>query len=262
MIATNQKTRFLGLVPYAFVAAPLIYLGVFMFWPLMRQILTSFTDTRLTRPTEGAYIGLQNYVTLLNDPQFYTTLRVTIVYTLATVLLGVTLGVISALAIDRPFRGRSLVRAILLFGWAVPNVAAVLIWLWMFNGPSGVLNDVALAMGLDRIEWLTSVQMAFPSLLVVTVWQVTPFVMLVILAALQSVPGEVREAARIDGAEPFLRAAAEYPDGLRGRAGGALSDARCARRADGCFGNDRTGCRIGRARHEMRGGARWRRLGG
>ena len=200
-MAINRRTRLHALVPYAFVAAPLVYLGVFMFWPLLRQILMSFTDTRLTRPNDGAFVGLGNYITLLHDPQFYTTLRVTIVYTLATVVLGVTLGVISALTIDRPFRGRSLVRAILLFGWAVPNVAATLIWLWMFNGPSGVLNDLALAMGLGRIPWLTSVQMALPSLLVVTVWQVAPFVMLVVLAALQSVPGEVKEAARVDGAD-------------------------------------------------------------
>jgi multiple sugar transport system permease protein len=161
----------------------------------------SCPDTRPPRPTDGTFIGLGNYIHLLHDPQFYTTMRVTIVYTLATVVIGVLLGVISALAMDRPFRGRSILRAILLFGWAVPNVAATLIWLWMFNGPSGVLNTVALALGFDRIPWLTSVQMAFPSLLMVTVWQVAPFVMLVVLAALQSVPEEVREAARVDGAD-------------------------------------------------------------
>jgi multiple sugar transport system permease protein len=126
---------------------------------------------------------------------------VTLIYTLGSVLLGVTIGVISAVAIDRPFRGRPIARAILLFGWAVPNVAASLIWLWMFNERSGVFNDIAIAIGLGRMRWLTSPDLALASIFAVTVWNVAPFVMLVVLAALQSVPEEVREAARVDGAD-------------------------------------------------------------
>lgn len=193
--------RLAALVPYAFVAAPIAYLGVFMFWPLARQIWMSLTDTRLMNPTKGDFIGLENYRDLLTDPQFYTSLNVTILYTLWTVVLGVGLGTVAALAIDKPFKGRAIVRAILLFGWAVPNVAATLIWLWVFNGPSGAANALTEWLGLGRFQWLTSLDLALPSILLVTVWQVAPFVMLVMLAALQSVPEEVREAARIDGAD-------------------------------------------------------------
>ena len=92
-------------------------------------------------------------------------------------------------------------RGILLFGWAVPNVAAALVWLWIFNERSGVLNTIVTGLGLERISWLTSTEMALPSILLVTVWQVAPFVMLVMLAALQSVPEEVEEAALVDGAD-------------------------------------------------------------
>ena len=133
--------------------------------------------------------------------RFFDSLGITVRYTVASVVLSVALGLVAALAIDRPFPGRAVVRCILLFGWAVPNVAAALIWLWIFNGQSGVLNDVTAALGLGRQLWLTSTALALPSLLAVTVWQVAPFVMLVMLAALQSVPGEIREAARIDGAD-------------------------------------------------------------
>lgn len=188
-------------LPYAFLLPPMLYLVIFMFWPLARQMYMSLTNTRIISPNRGRFIGLGNYERLLDDPNFYQSLKVTLIYTALTVILGVTLGVISALAIDRPFKGRSVVRAVLLFGWAVPGVAASLIWLWMYNERSGVFNRITETLGLGRFAWLTSTDYALGSVLAVTVWQVAPFVMLVILAALQSVPGEVREAAKIDGAD-------------------------------------------------------------
>ncbi|MGP4726603.1 carbohydrate ABC transporter permease [Agrobacterium deltaense] len=189
------------ILPYAFILPPMIYLVVFMFWPLGRQMYMSFTNTRIINPNRGRFIGLGNYERLIDDPAFYLSLSVTLTYTVMTVIIGVTLGLVAALAIDRPFRGRAVVRAILLFGWAVPGVAASLIWLWMFNERSGVLNRMTEWLGLGRFAWLTSTDYALGSVLAVTVWQVAPFVMLVVLAALQSVPQEVREAARIDGAD-------------------------------------------------------------
>ncbi|WP_105382998.1 carbohydrate ABC transporter permease [Neorhizobium alkalisoli] len=194
----NGTTR---LVPYAFILPPMIYLMVFMFWPLARQMYMSLTNTRIINPNRGRFIGLGNYERLFEDPAFYLSLRATLVYAVLAVIFGVTLGVISALAIDRPFKGRTIVRAILLFGWAVPNVAASLIWLWMYNDRSGVFNRITEYLGIGRFGWLTSTDLALGAILAVTVWQVAPFVMLVVLAALQSVPHEVREAARIDGAD-------------------------------------------------------------
>ncbi|WP_293855872.1 carbohydrate ABC transporter permease [uncultured Alsobacter sp.] len=202
---TTMRTSALGAraAGYLFIVPPVIYLGVFMFWPLARQMWMSLTNTTLARPNDGVFVGLANYARLLETPAFYASLRITVVYASLAVLLGVTLGVVSALAINRPFRGRAVVRGILLFGWAVPNVAAALIWLWMFNERSGVFNKMLLGMGFSRLRWLTSIDWSLPSILIVTVWQVAPFVMLVTLAALQSVPEEVREAARVDGADPL-----------------------------------------------------------
>lgn len=201
MTASKKRSGLARFLPYAFILPPMIYLAVFMFWPLARQMYMSLTNTRIVNPNRGRFIGLGNYERLLDDPNFYLSLKVTLIYTALTVILGVTLGVISALAIDRPFRGRTVVRAILLFGWAVPGVAASLIWLWMYNERSGIFNRVTEALGFGRFAWLTSTDYALGSVLAVTVWQVAPFVMLVVLAALQSVPGEVREAAKIDGAD-------------------------------------------------------------
>ncbi len=203
MSANGLKNRsgLVKLLPYAFILPPMIYLVVFMFWPLSRQMYMSLTNTRIVNPNRGRFIGLGNYERLIEDPAFYVSLKATLVYTVLTVLIGVALGVVAALAIDRPFKGRAVVRAILLFGWAVPGVAASLIWLWMYNERSGVFNRMTELLGIGRFSWLTSTDYALGSVLAVTVWQVAPFVMLVVLAALQSVPQEVREAARIDGAD-------------------------------------------------------------
>lgn len=201
MTASRKSSGLARFLPYAFILPPMLYLAVFMFWPLARQMYMSLTNTRIINPNRGRFIGLGNYERLLHDPNFYLSLKVTLIYTALTVVFGVTLGVISALAIDRPFKGRSMVRAILLFGWAVPGVAASLIWLWMYNERSGIFNQITEGLGLGRFAWLTSTDYALGSVLAVTVWQVAPFVMLVVLAALQSVPGEVREAAKIDGAD-------------------------------------------------------------
>jgi multiple sugar transport system permease protein len=191
------------LLPYAFIGPPALYLLVFMFWPLGRQIYLSLTKTRLANPNRSTFIGTGNYERLFDNPDFYTTLQITLIYSAMAVLIGVAVGLVAALALNRPFPGRTLVRGILLFGWAVPNVAAALVWLWIFNERSGVLNTIVVGLGLERISWLTSTEMALPSILLVTVWQVAPFVMLVMLAALQSVPEEVKEAAQVDGADRF-----------------------------------------------------------
>ncbi|MBP2563209.1 multiple sugar transport system permease protein [Neorhizobium galegae] len=201
MTASKIRSGMTRLVPYAFILPPMIYLMVFMFWPLGRQMYMSLTNTRIINPNRGRFIGLGNYQRLFDDPAFYLSLKATLAYAVLAVIFGVALGTISALAIDRPFKGRAIVRAILLFGWAVPNVAASLIWLWMYNDRSGVFNRLTEALGIGRFGWLTSIDLALPSILATTVWQVAPFVMLVVLAALQSVPHEVREAARIDGAD-------------------------------------------------------------
>ncbi|MEZ0490819.1 carbohydrate ABC transporter permease [Kineococcus sp. TBRC 1896] len=197
----RRRHRGGGAVPYLFIFPPLAFLTVFMFGPLVQQVWISFTNTRLLNPTGGRFVGLENYVRLFTGDALIHSLWVTVSYTAGTVVFGVGIGLVAALAITRPFRGRAVVRGVLLFGWAVPNVAASLIWLWMFNENSGILNRVLSWFGVDAVPWLTSTTWAPVSILLVTVWQVAPFVMLVLLAALQSVPEEVREAARVDGAD-------------------------------------------------------------
>jgi multiple sugar transport system permease protein len=201
--ATESRSRRRGMdwAPYAFAAAAALYLLLFTGIPLFKGLDLSFTDTRLLNPGGGNYIGFENYQSLLTSETFLRSVGTTLVYTLGTVVLSLTLGTAAAMVINRAFPGRTLARAILTFPWAVPTVAVVLVFRWIYNDANGVANNVTSALGLGSPGWLTNPDMGMISVLIATVWKVTPFVMLVVLAALQSVPDELYEASRVDGAD-------------------------------------------------------------
>lgn len=187
--------------PYAFAAAATAYLVLFTGVPLFKGLDLSFTDTRLLNPEGGNYIGLENYQALLTSSAFLKSVLTTLIYTAGTVILSLTLGTTAAIVINRAFPGRTLARAILTFPWAVPTVAVVLVFRWIYNDANGVANKVTGALGLGSPGWLTDPDFGMISVLIATVWKVTPFVMLVVLAALQSIPDELYEATRVDGAD-------------------------------------------------------------
>ncbi len=197
--SSRRWTR--NLVPYLFIGPAVLYLGLFMLTPLFRGIGLSFTDTFLVNPEGGSWIGLDNYSYLLSGDAFWQSLWATVLYTVVTVVVSVTLGTAAAIAINRPFRGRSVARAIMTFPWAVPTVAAALIFTWIYNQQSGVLNNASQVLGIGERGWLVDPDYGMFAVLLATVWKVFPLVMLVVLASLQSVPDELYEATRIDGAD-------------------------------------------------------------
>jgi len=190
-----------GLLPYLFISPALAYLAVFVLVPLARGVQLSFTDTRLINPTGGKSVGVDNYTNLLADDRFLNSLFVTITYTAAVVIFSLLLGTATAVLINKPFRGRTLARAILTFPYATPNVAVALIFIWMYNQSSGVFNQSIAVLGFGQVGWLEDPRYGMAAVVVATLWKVTPFVMLVMLAALQSVPDELYEATRVDGAD-------------------------------------------------------------
>lgn len=187
--------------PYLLVGAAALYLLVFTAVPLLRGLWFSFTDSKLLNPARGRWVGLDNYARALRDDQFWASLGTTIVYTASTVLGTLILGTIAAVAINEAFRGRGIVRSILVVPWAVPSIAVVLVFIWMFNVDSGVLNRGVQVLGLGQQNWLQDPSLGLFSVTLVTVWKIFPFVMLVVLAALQGVPAELKEAGRVDGAD-------------------------------------------------------------
>ncbi len=189
-----------GMTPVMLLAGPFIFLGVMIIWPLIEQVWISLTDARLTNPSAGEFVGLQNYATALSGSALPRVLLNTMVYTVGTTVIALVIGVLAAVVVNMKFAGNSVVKAILATPWAIPSVAAALIWLWMFSQSRGVINRGLEALGQDGIAWLTSEPWAMVAVIAVTAWQAVPFVMLVTLAALKSVPQETAEASRIDGA--------------------------------------------------------------
>lgn len=189
--------------PYLFAAPVVLYLLLFQGYPLWHELKLSFTQTSLLTPTTSNFIGLRNYAELAARPDFWHVIWVTVLYTLVCVVFAITLGLGTALVLNRPFIGRGLARALVTIPWAAPPVAIATIFAWMLNAQYGILNHWMKVFGLavGHESWLDNPRLALPAILVTTIWQIFPFASVVILAALQGVSEEVREAAQIDGAD-------------------------------------------------------------
>ena len=187
--------------PYWFIAPVSLYLFLFQGVPLLQELYLSFTSTSLLSPREHVFVGFDNYRDLFAASDFANTLVVTAIYTAACVVLAIAFGLAAALLLDSPFFGRAVARALVTIPWAAPPVAVALIFTWMFNAQYGVFNYAQRLLGVQAFEnWLDSPQHALPAILITTIWQIFPFSSVVILAALQGVSIDLREAAIIDGA--------------------------------------------------------------
>ncbi len=201
----NAHARLHGhpLMPYLLVLPATLYLAIFQIFPLLQELWLSFTATSLLSTGQSDWVGLGNYRDLLGDPDFRKSIGVTLVYTVVCVVSAISLGLVSALLLDAPFRGRGFARAAVTIPWAAPPVAVALISIWIYNAQYGVFGHVLRFFGLPSgsLNWLDSIDYALPAVLITTVWQIFPFASVVILAALQGVPQEQREAAIMDGAD-------------------------------------------------------------
>lgn len=177
------------------------YLGVFILLPITQQFLTSFSNN-VVGVKAVRWVGLSNYERLFTDDDFWFAVRVTFVYMFFVVVISVSIGLFSALMLNRAFRGRNFARSVIAVPWAFPEVSAVLVFLWMCNPTFGVMNVFArLIPGIDEnLRWLMDPNLAMPLVVALSVWKVFPFTTLVILAALQAVPKDLYEAAEVDGA--------------------------------------------------------------
>lgn len=175
-------------------------------WPLARTIWLSFTDATLTGGDHD-FIGLANYAFLLEDPDWWRAVRNTLVFAAISVALETALGLAIALVLDAQIRLRGVLRAAVLVPWAIPTVVSAQLWAWMLHDQYGVINEVLLAFGLMDAPraWLADRTLAMASVIAVDVWKTTPFMVLLLLAALQTVPRELHEAAMVDGAGAIRR---------------------------------------------------------
>lgn len=196
-LSTQQSRR-----AWLFLAPMLVALGMVAAWPLARTIAFSFTDAYLSDLEAWEFIGLANYIALSADPLWWRAVGNTLLFTCVSVALETVLGLVIALALNTRVRGRGALRAAMLIPWAIPTVVSAKMWGWMLHDLYGVVNAVLLALGLidQPWAWLGDPTLSMAAVVAVDVWKATPFVALLALAALQVLPEEVYDAARIDGA--------------------------------------------------------------
>ena len=187
----------------ALVLPAFLIMAVVTLYPLVRSFGISLRQVDLMRPDIGQpFVGLDNYRFILSDPLFWDSVRVTAVFVVLAVFLEITLGLAVALMLNRPFHGRTAVRLLALLPWAVPSVVNGIMWKWILNPSYGALNGLLFQLGLidQYIIWLGEPRLALLMVVLADVWKETSFIMLLFLAALQTIPNDLYEAATVDGA--------------------------------------------------------------
>jgi len=151
------------------------------------------------------FVGLDQYIEALGDPRFWSSLGHTVFFATVSVSLELGLGLVLALAMNRAYRGRGLVRAAILVPWAIPTVVAGLVWRFMFEGRTGIVNVALVGLGIlpEPLVWFIHAGTAWVPVILADVWKTTPFVALLLLAGLQNIDASLYEAARIDGASAW-----------------------------------------------------------
>jgi trehalose/maltose transport system permease protein len=188
---------------YYMVLPSLLIIVVVAFFPILYGIVLSLTDSTVT--AFGSFVGLENYVEMFQDPDFLVGLSNTVIFTVVSVTLEFIFGLAIALAVNRAFRGRGLVRAAILVPWAFPTVISAVMWRLMFQPGIGIFQFWAQKIGIISGPVLSDPTLLLIAAILIDVWKTTPFMALLLLAGLQVIPGEVYEAARVDGANVYQR---------------------------------------------------------
>jgi multiple sugar transport system permease protein len=186
-------TRWQGLI---FALPALLVLAALIVYPLIDTAFLSVTGDA------GNYVGLRNYRAILGDPNTALATWNSLVYVLVSGLFQIGLGTVAGILLNQRFVLRGALRTVLLIPWVVPGIVAATTWAWMFHSEFGIINDMLMRAHVIAapVGWLTDPTLVLPSLIAVNTWKMFPFVAIMVLAGLQSIPNELYEAARVDGA--------------------------------------------------------------
>ena len=189
------------LQPYLFLAPSFAILLVFLIFPLSWNIYIALHDVSLTTILkEWEYVGLENFVTLFDDPNFYTSLKVTLMFVGGSVTLQFGVGILMALVLNQQIRGSGVYRAILIIPWTISAVIAAFSFKFILDDNFGILNYILNQLGFESVGWLSDPNIVIWSLVIANTWYGTPFTLLFLTAGLLSINPSLYEAARIDGA--------------------------------------------------------------
>lgn len=193
-------------IPWLMLTPAIVILGGFIIYPAVNAIYLSLTSTNLLNISAQKFVGLENFRRILQRPDFWESLRNSAIWTFGNVAFQLVVGMIGALILNAKFRGRGFIRGLVLLPWATPSVLVALMWLWILDPNLGVANHLLHSLGITHspIAFLSEPNTALPTLMGIDIWQGIPFFAVMILAALQGVPGDLLEAARIDGASVWV----------------------------------------------------------
>jgi multiple sugar transport system permease protein len=196
----SLETRY-SLLGVLLIAPAVLILGAVIVYPLFSAIVMSLFQI-YTPTLESEWVGLGNYVTILGSKGFWAALLTTLIWTAGTLSLQIVFGVAMALLLNQALWFRALARSLVLFPYFVSTVVAVLVWRWLFNDLYGILNALLIQTGIIDmpVDWLGRMPNAMISVIVVGAWKFFPFVVIAVLARLQTIPEQLYEAAKIDGA--------------------------------------------------------------
>ena len=197
-LAHKKRLSSLCASPYLFVI-PALVLVIGIFVPFLSAVWTSFTDSKLYI-AETNFICLKNYIDLFRSGQFQQSLKITVFYSLLSLAVQLPLGLGVAFLLNIPSRMQRFMRVVLVLPLLIPPVVAGLIWRTMMHPTNGILNHLLGLIRIAPLPWLSSPKTALISVVLIDTWVFTPFVALLLLAGLQSIPAELKEAASIDGA--------------------------------------------------------------
>ncbi|MFJ2746024.1 carbohydrate ABC transporter permease [Streptomyces sp. NPDC087440] len=200
---------------WTMVAPVVVVIGVIIGYPLVRGVYLSLTNANERNversigvnqlPATYEFVGLDNYQDALTGDQFLSTLGWTVLWTVACVSITFALGLALANILNRKIAGRAFYRMLLVLPWAVPGFVSVFAWRFLYNQDNGLLNKLLAGGGIDAVPWLNDPTWAKFAVISVNVWLGIPFMMVALLGGLQSIPGELYEAAEMDGASPWQR---------------------------------------------------------
>lgn len=204
MAKTSSRISFIKIdehLPVLFILPGLICLALVILYPLVYNFFISFTNKSIMY--EGvSFVGLENFAITFSDRALPATVWRSLIWTFGAVVGQLLVGLIAALALDRVWKARPMIRLMLIIPWAFPTIVMAYSWRFILDGTFGVLNDSLIRLGLiaEPISWISQSGFAMPIVILVAIWSGFPFMMVSIMAAMATVPRELYEAARIDGA--------------------------------------------------------------
>jgi trehalose/maltose transport system permease protein len=196
LLERQKRLAWYLIVPAVFVV--FLVIG----YPLIQVLVYSFMKYKLDGVTPPSFAGIDNYLFIFSDSDFWHAVWITLIFTFFSVTIESVLGLTVALVANSNFKGRTFLRVAILIPWAIPTVVSSQIWRWMFNDIYGVVNVILANLHIipHKLAWLATPATALPVIIAVDVWKTTPFMSLLLLAGLQLIPADLYEAASIDGA--------------------------------------------------------------